>query len=117
MHEPAIAQRILDAVTEEAHRRGIRENTVRRVSVAVGALRQLVPEALAAAYEALSRDTPFSQSRLDVRIVPLTVRCAACAFSGAIVPPFFQCPACGATDVTVLTGMELQLEQLETEDE
>jgi len=117
MHEFSIAQTLVKAVIEAYDglaRPGVRLCGVR---VVVGNLRQVVPDNLVAAYDALVKDTAAEGSRLDLVPAPASGRCRACGTLAQIRVPFFTCRSCGSVELDVVGGNELYLESLEIEEE
>jgi hydrogenase nickel incorporation protein HypA/HybF len=112
MHELAIADSIVQIAAREA-----RGRRVRTVTVAAGALRQVVPGALAFAFELVAQGTPVQGAELELRTVPAVVRCRACGASSAQDGFPLACGACGEMDVEVVAGEELLVEELELEEE
>ncbi len=113
MHEIAIGQNLVAAVLQEMRQRQVPPGALRVTRVVAGQMHQIVPEALATAYDLLSRDTPAAGSTLALRILPLEARCPACGWRGALEPPVFLCGACGQGGIELLSGNELYLESLE----
>lgn len=112
MHELAIADAVVQIAAD--HARGRR---VHAVHVVAGALRQVVPDALAFAFELVARGTPAEGAVLELRVVPASVRCRACGARSEQDDFPLRCRACGAFDVQVVGGEELTVEELELEDE
>jgi hydrogenase nickel incorporation protein HypA/HybF len=112
MHELALA----DSIVEIAKAHGGRRR-VRSVSVVVGALRQVVPGALAFAFALLTEDTTLEGAVLQVRTVPAVVRCRACGAASEQDGFPLSCRACDGADVEVTAGAELLVEELEVEEE
>jgi hydrogenase nickel incorporation protein HypA/HybF len=112
MHELAIAEAVVQIASE--HARGRRVAVVR---VAVGHLRQVVPDALAFAFELVAVGTPVEGARLELREVPAVVRCRGCGVDGEQDGFPLACCACGGFDVEVVAGEELVVEELEIEAE
>ncbi|HOF88283.1 MAG TPA: hydrogenase maturation nickel metallochaperone HypA [Armatimonadota bacterium] len=115
MHEFAIGEALVSAVLSELAAVQPPPARLTRVRVVVGAMRQVVPEYLEFAYEVLTQETPAAGSALEIRALPITVRCHACHWEGTVELGVFLCGACGAADLAPLTGMELYLDQLEVE--
>lgn len=113
MHEFAIGEALVTAVLTELDALDPPPSRLLSARVVVGAMRQVVPEYLAFAYEVLTRDTPAAGSALLVEHVPITARCDACGWEGALELGIFLCQACGSPTLTQLTGMELYLAKLE----
>jgi hydrogenase nickel incorporation protein HypA/HybF len=107
MHELAIADAVVQIAAE--HARGRRVTVVR---VAAGALRQVVPDALAFAFELVARGTPIEGAALELRTVPARVRCRTCGSESEQDDFPFACRACGAFEVEVVAGEELMVEEL-----
>ncbi|MBP7828616.1 MAG: hydrogenase maturation nickel metallochaperone HypA [Kiritimatiellae bacterium] len=116
MHELSIGQGIVQAVLAELAGRGLPPGALRAARIAVGALHQIVPDTLVFAYESLTQNTPAAGSKLVLRPVPVTARCKACGWQGALEVPLFLCGACQSGEIELITGMELHLESLEVDE-
>lgn len=116
MHELSICETLVKAAQAELKKLppGARLKTVR---VAAGKLHQIVPENMTFAYEALTQGTPLAGSVLTITPLPISARCRACGWSGAIQDLVFTCGACGAGDLEITGGRELYLENLEVEED
>jgi hydrogenase nickel incorporation protein HypA/HybF len=112
MHELAIADSIVEIATVNSGGR-----RVRSVSVAAGALRQIVPGALAFAFELVAQGTAAEGATLELRTVPAIVRCRACDAETEQDGFPLACRACVGSDVEVVAGEELVVEELEVEQE
>jgi hydrogenase nickel incorporation protein HypA/HybF len=110
MHELAIAESVV--AIADRHARGRR---VTCVAVAVGHLRQVVPSALEFAFELVAKGTRVEGAELVLREVPATGRCRGCAAVGELDGFPLTCRACGAWDVEVVGGEELQVEFVDVE--
>jgi hydrogenase nickel incorporation protein HypA/HybF len=110
MHELAIAEAVVRIASERAGPR-----RVVAVQVACGHLRQVVPDALAFAFELVAHGTPVEGARLELREVPARVRCRACGGESEQDGFPLTCRACGGFDVAVIAGEELRVEELEIE--
>jgi hydrogenase nickel incorporation protein HypA/HybF len=111
VHEFSIAEGALRVVTE--HLRARRATRVHSVTLRVGALSGVVPDALTFAFDALARDTPAAGARLVIEEVPVACYCAACAHEFAAEPGCYHCPACGTLSTEVRRGQELDVMSLE----
>lgn len=111
MHEAGLAQTALEVATEKARERGA--TRVHRLTLRVGDLSGVVPEALRFALEALSAGTPADGAAFDIEVVPVECHCPACdrPFSPADV--VYTCPDCGRISSDVRQGHELELVSLE----
>jgi len=113
MHEFSICRFLLDAVGEEYDRIEPPPRGLEAVRVVVGGLHQIVPDYLEGAYTALTKETRFEGSHLDIDFTPIEGRCWACDWAGVIEPPIFVCPECGELGVELQSGKELYIETLE----
>lgn len=110
MHELAITQGIVDACCERA--RGAR---VLRVTVTVGTLSCVMPDAMRFCYEVAVAGTPLEGSELEIVRIPARSRCGACGNDVEMDDLFTACP-CGADalerprggDQLRIKSMELQ---------
>ena len=112
MHELSVASAIVDtAVRHAAGRR------VTAVHLRVGHLRQVVPDVARVLLRASSRATRSARARGWSRRSSRRA-CAAtrAAHEWEIDEPDFRCPACGAADVEVVSGEELEVESIEVEE-
>jgi hydrogenase nickel incorporation protein HypA/HybF len=112
MHELSIAQAIVEvAVRHAAGRR------VTKVEVRVGALRQVVPDALDFAFGLVTNGTALDGAELETTQVAATGRCRACATDSVMEDFPLRCARCGGLEMDVLAGEELQVATLELDDE
>ncbi|MBI4559122.1 MAG: hydrogenase maturation nickel metallochaperone HypA [Candidatus Hydrogenedentes bacterium] len=114
MHEFSIAEAVLRSAIDVAEAHG--RHPVKAVRVQIGRMRQIVPDALAFAYEALSADTMAAGSRLDCVEIPLQVRCRECQCVFEPDEVFWTCPGCSSLEGDVIAGEELILESVVLED-
>jgi hydrogenase nickel incorporation protein HypA/HybF len=114
MHEFALAREIVTTTLQELARHpGARLKSAR---VAVGRLRQVVPDAMQFAFASLLQDTPGAGSALVLRWIPIVLACPDCGWEGEVSEPPLWCRACNSTRADLRSGTELRLEELEIED-
>ena len=112
MHELSIAGAVVQICCDNA-----RGGRVVRVELEVGRLRQVVPDALAFAFELVAQGTPVEGAELAIEEVPARVACAACAAESEVDRFPLACARCGSLAVEVVAGEECQVESLEIEHE
>jgi hydrogenase nickel incorporation protein HypA/HybF len=115
MHEFSLAQNLVSEVMREWEKIHPAPKRLVSIRVAIGALRQVVPEYLVFAYESLVSEMPIKDSRLEVRLCPWQVRCRGCGWTGERSLIQAQCPSCGGVELDTQGGEELHLENLEIE--
>jgi len=114
MHELSIAQSIVDIVQQHLPPSdGIH---VTRVRLTLGAMAGVVPDSLEFCFGAITQGTPLEGAVLEIAHQPLTARCADCGHEGEIEPTLFACPSCGGNRLTILTGREMQVRDIEVDD-
>ena len=112
MHELSIADAIAQIAVRHADGR-----RVTRVEVEVGHLRQVVPSALAFAFELVAEGTVVEGAELALEQVPAAGRCRGCGGEHRLEGFPLRCPACGSDDLELTRGEELRVTCLELEDE
>jgi hydrogenase nickel incorporation protein HypA/HybF len=112
MHELSIADSIVRIAAK--HARGRR---VERVVIRVGALRQVVPDALGFAFELVSQGTLLDGAVLELEPVATAVECRGCGAESELTRFPLACAACGSWDVEVIRGEELSVDSLDVVEE
>ena len=102
MHELAICDAI--ATTASKHADG---RPVSRVTVQIGYLRQVVPDALLFSWEVVSGSRDLEGAELVLQQVPAVVLCHDCGEETALDLPILSCGACGGFEVKLVSGDEL----------
>jgi hydrogenase nickel incorporation protein HypA/HybF len=111
VHEAGLAMTALDVAAGRARERV--STRVHRLTLRVGDLSGVVPEALRFALEALSPGTVAAGAAFDIEVVPVECHCGRC------YPPFrpadvvYACPDYGTLSTDVWQGHELELVSLE----
>jgi hydrogenase nickel incorporation protein HypA/HybF len=113
LHEIGIASSILNCVEAEARRRP--EVTISVVGVRIGELSAIDKDALAFAFEALTRDTPLAHVRIAVEWLPRRQKCLSCGEEFAVRNLGLNCPKCGYSRTSCIGGTELDIAYLEVE--
>lgn len=109
MHEASIAQAILETVEHKCVEAGIIDAQVSCVRVKIGALSAVVPDSLEFAFSVMKAETRCSGASLEWEEVPLIVICRKCGASTRLENPVFVCGSCGAPEVGIESGRELEL--------
>ncbi len=111
MHELSLAGAVID--TAERHAEGRRVTLVR---VRLGELRQVVPDSLSFYFEHVARGTLCEGATLEYETVAASLRCGECGEGWRLESTSFRCPRCGAADVAIESGNELEVESIEVEE-
>lgn len=110
MHELSIAQGVVDICQQHAEGR-----RVLAVTIEIGALSGVVPEALEFCFDAATRGTLLEGARLDIDRIAATGYCRRCDRTHPINAYFDPCPVCGASTLEPRSGEELRVKDLEVE--
>ena len=111
MHEVGIMLEALDIA--EGVARKANAQRIHRLELRVGGLSGVVPEALRFAFEALAPKTMAAGAVLEIEVVAVCVRCAACGTEFEPTNYFYQCPQCGEFSSDVRRGREIDVMSVE----
>jgi hydrogenase nickel incorporation protein HypA/HybF len=117
VHELSIANALVSVATEAADR-AHEPGPIRAVTVRIGDLSGVVPQALTFAWPLAAEGTRCEGAELRINRVAARVHCPACDIETEIPsPPRFRCERCGQPAPLVSAGRELELESLELADD
>jgi hydrogenase nickel incorporation protein HypA/HybF len=111
VHELSIAESVVRIAEQHAAGR-----PVAVVELKVGHLRQVVPSALAFAFELVAQGTCVEGADLVMEEIPAAGRCRGCGTESELDGFPLLCPSCGSWDLELLRGEELLVGALELED-
>jgi len=114
MHELSITQSVVAICAERAAQQGPRAR-VTQVTLEVGVLAAVLPDALRFCFSACARDTVLEGAELQIVEVPGRARCFDCGAEVAMLQLFGHC-ACGSTQLVLISGEELRVKQMEVEE-
>ncbi|GGJ58373.1 hydrogenase maturation nickel metallochaperone HypA/HybF [Deinococcus roseus] len=114
MHEASILLALIDQVQDVLqHHPGMR---VKTVTVRIGTLSSVIPEALHFAYPAGARGTVLEQATLVIETVEAVGICPEHGDIPLHPQRGLRCPHCDHPITTLRSGEELELEALELEE-
>jgi hydrogenase nickel incorporation protein HypA/HybF len=113
MHELSIAQSILDIVNQ--HLPVGKTIHVKSIKVKIGKLSNVLPDSLRFCFDAITKDSDFEKTQLILNIIPITIKCNDCYKLSEIDDYVFSCPLCDSTNIKVVAGNDLNIEEIETE--
>ena len=103
MHELAIAEGVVDTVTER-----LAGAKVTCVHLEIGALSGVVADSIRFCFDLATEGTGLEGATLEITEPPARCRCRSCGTEFQPDPPIMLCP-CGSADVAVLGGEELRI--------
>lgn len=113
MHEMAITQSVLNIALEAGRQGGAARITAIRIKM--GAYSDVVPAILKEYFAVAAKGTMAEGAQLQITRIPVTMRCRACGWQGAVDKLHIRCGRCGGADLSLLTGREFYVESLEAE--
>lgn len=108
MHELAITESIVEICEQNAGGR-----PVRSVTLELGTLSGVVPEAVEFCFEACTDGTLLAGARLVIERIAASGRCHGCGTEFSLTAYYDPCPACGGFAVEIVRGKELRVRELE----
>lgn len=114
MHEVGLLTQALELAEEEAKRAGAQR--ILKMKLRIGSLVGVVPEAMAFAFDVVSRGSLAEGGEFTWEEVPVLCRCRnGCPDFHPGDTAVFLCPKCGAASASVIEGRELHLVEIEIE--
>ena len=113
MHEMSIVASVLDAVNASAIQAGA--TRVLSISLSIGDMTQVVDEAFAFAFEALTEGTMCEGAELVVNKVHPRSVCLDCDTEFDHDRFHRSCPSCGSYTTQLIAGRELQIDSIEVD--
>lgn len=110
MHELSITQGVVDICGQHAQGR-----RVLSVTVEIGTLSGVVPEAVEFCFEACTRGTLLDEARLEIVRLQGKGRCLDCRAVSEIESYYDPCPSCGGFRLEIVQGEELRVKELDVE--
>ena len=111
MHELSLMDRVRELVLARAAEH--RASRIRGITLRIGALAGVDPEALRFAHEVVMADTIAAGSRLQLELVAALCQCGPCGAPFEAMDGVCVCPECGTISGELLQGRELELASLE----
>jgi hydrogenase nickel incorporation protein HypA/HybF len=113
MHELSVVASLFEILEEKAEEQKGKKITL--VKLQIGALSGIVPELLRAAFDIYKKDTIAEKAGLEIKLVPLKVRCHDCQKVMVKDDFVFICDHCNSTKIKTLEGTEMILEKMDIE--
>jgi hydrogenase nickel incorporation protein HypA/HybF len=111
MHELGITQNIVAIVSEEA-----RGTPVKRVTLEIGKLSAIMPDAIRFCYDICCQGTILEGSTLEIIETPGRGKCRHCQTEVSLSQPFGKCDRCDSLELDIIQGQELQIKEMEIEE-
>jgi hydrogenase nickel incorporation protein HypA/HybF len=109
MHELGIVTEVVEIVREKTN-----DARITRLSLEIGRLSTILPDAVRFAFDVATEGTPLEGAELHIIEVDGTARCRACSSVITLARPIGRC-SCGGFDLEWLTGTSVRILSLEEE--
>jgi len=113
MHETVIMGNLIETVEKAVENLDVARVT--RVTLAVGKLSNVLPEALEFAFEALTQQGIMKGAKLEIESLPAIARCDDCGREYQADGFPIVCPACKSNGFTIISGDEVYVQSIEYE--
>jgi hydrogenase nickel incorporation protein HypA/HybF len=113
MHEMALAQGVLEVIQRQSQKSPFAR--VNAVTLEIGALSGVEPEAIAFCFDAVTRGTIAEGARLKIDRMEGGGTCIECGANVRLRERFDACPECGAYGVQPQRGLEMRVKELDVD--
>lgn len=113
MHELSIAQNIVDTIKSYVNEDDLLN--VNNVRIKLGEMSGVIADSLEFSFQAITDRTPLSNARLLIEHIPFVLRCNSCNKETTNEFGMRMCSACFSLDTEIISGLELQVVDLELE--
>ncbi len=110
MHEVSMMQNTLDIAIAQAQQKGA--TSIESLTLNIGELSGVIPEALEFAFEVLIRGTIAENAQLEIKTIPVVCYCQKCDRNFQPDNYIYECPECEEISTNIIEGRELQLASL-----
>lgn len=114
MHEMSITTSVVAICAEQALTKGA-GTRVTHVTLEVGKLSAVMPDALRFCFDVCAKDTLLEGAELEIIEIPGRARCLDCG-GEMIVTQLFDTCECGSASLVLISGEELKIKQMEVEE-
>lgn len=113
MHELSLTQNLIEIAEEHARRENAK--TITCLTMEIGALSGVIPEAVEFAFEACTKGTMADGATLEIVHIPAVGRCHECASESQMESLTDGCSECGSFALEIISGQEMTLTEMEIE--
>lgn len=115
MHELSVAENIVEIIHQYVP--AAERPLVRRVFALVGQQSGIVADSLVFGFQAITAGTDLERSTLEIDSVPFVIQCHECGKESSPELGGRICLHCQSLNTSVLSGTELRIREIETDDE
>jgi len=111
MHELSIAQNIVEIVSQSVPADELENVTT--IKLKIGEMAGVVSDSLEFGFMAITSETGLENAKLQIEKVPFVFKCNECGKESGNEFGMTICPHCGGSDTTIISGMEIQVIEVE----
>jgi len=111
MHELSIAQNIVEIVSQSVPANELENVTT--IKLKIGEMAGVVSDSLEFGFMAITSETGLENAKLQIEKVPFVFKCNECGKKSGNEFGMTICPLCGGSDTTIISGMEIQVIEVE----
>jgi hydrogenase nickel incorporation protein HypA/HybF len=111
MHEVSLLENTLEVALDYAQQQGATQ--IHRLTLRVGALSGVIPEALQFAFDIVIKGTMAEKAELSIEMIPAICHCSTCQQDFQPTDWIYECPECHQLCTELLQGRDLELVSLE----
>lgn len=115
MHELSIAQNIVEIVRQSVPADELENVTA--IKLKIGEMAGVVADSLEFGFMAITSETELENVKLQIEKVPFIFKCNECGRESGNQFGMTICPHCGSTNTKILSGMEIQVVEVEVKEE
>jgi len=113
LHELSLTQNLIEIAEEHARREG--GKTITSITMEIGDLSGVIPEAVEFAFEACTKGTMADGAILEIVRIPAVGRCQQCDNECQLESLTDGCDRCGCFALDIISGQEMTLTEMEIE--
>jgi hydrogenase nickel incorporation protein HypA/HybF len=114
MHELSICQALVEQIRDAVKSDG-NVNRVISITVEVGELSCIEPEALKFSFDTVTHGTELDKTKLVIKHQPIVIKCLDCNNITECNHTSMSCKYCEGNDVTVIAGKEFLFKNMEVD--
>jgi hydrogenase nickel incorporation protein HypA/HybF len=111
MHEVSLLENAMELALSCAQQQGATQ--IHRLTLRVGELSGVIPEALQFAFDIVVQGTIAEKSQLSIETIPAICYCSTCQQDFQPTDWIYECPTCHELSAKLLQGRDLELVSLE----
>uniref|UniRef100_A0A832G2R3 Hydrogenase maturation factor HypA n=1 Tax=Ignavibacterium album TaxID=591197 RepID=A0A832G2R3_9BACT len=115
VHELSIAQNIIQIVNSSVEEDKL--GLVEMIALKIGLMSNVLTDSLQFSYASIAENTPLKNSRLDIELLPIKIRCNDCNEINTTNDFIFSCPNCKSPAINVIGGDEIIISSIHLKDE